>query len=309
MNYTAEDMTINTSTPTSTNISRAFAAAFFAAVALVCSSCDTNMVVGAIETQQGELLPGVVVTVQGTRFQAMSNAQGIYKVRHAGGPLVLHYFKTGYAPGILEPETSPDGRIEAATLRLWRLPVSHGVWLYDNYTYTRARPVEPERVTLTDGRITYGVTRPSDVSTDVEIPFIVIFGRLPTYNIALSRLDMVEAPLEDLENQTAIYWIPVQDIPISARPLDEPEGKLTHVRLFEPLKPGNYAVHWGALKEQSPLDSRAYLFNVLGDMPKDAPPDAEGESAKPQRDAEDDVVDFEDEPNEAPAGQAADENL
>jgi hypothetical protein len=250
------------------------------AVAVVSgTSCDNQLVEGAVETHKGERLPGVVVTVEGTRFQAMSNAQGVYKVRHDGSPLVLHYFKTGYAPGILEPIATEENRVQAEPLQLWRLPVSHGIWLYDDYHYTRARPAEPERVMLADGRITFGVSRPSDVNTDVEIPFIVIFGRLPTYNISLSELQRVEAPLEDLPDQTQIVWIRTRDIPVSARTLDKPDGKLLHVRLFEPLAPGNYAVHWGAFKEPSPLDPRAYLFNVLGDAPVEELPASEADSA------------------------------
>ena len=230
----------------------------------------------------------------------MSNAQGVYKVRHGGAPVVLHFFKTGYAPGILEPSVPEEGRIEAESIQLWRLPVSHGVWLYNDFNYTRARPVEPERVTLADQTITFGVRRPSDVETDVEIPFIVIYGRLPTYNINLTKLQKVEAPLEDLPDQTAAFWVPERDIPVSSRPLDNPEGRLIHVRLFEPLEAGNYAVHWGALKEPSPLDSRAYLFKVLGDEPDDesvADPSAETEGEPGA--AESEMVDFEDEPLES----------
>ncbi len=299
MNYTAEDMTINTSTPTSTTISRACFGLILAVAVLGGASCDNKVVEGSVESHKGERLPGVVVTVDGTRFQAMSNAQGVYKVRHGGPPVVLHFFKTGYAPGILELIVPEEGRIEAESIELWRLPVSHGVWLYDNFSYTRARPVEPERVVLADQTVTFGVRRPSDVETDVDIPFIVIYGRLPTYNISLTKLDEVEAPLEDLPDQTATFWVPQRDIPVSARPLDKPEGKLMHVRLFEPLEPGNYAVHWGALKELSPLDSRAYLFKKLGDEPEgkapEAPADVEGDSKA----AESEIVDFEDEPVEA----------
>jgi hypothetical protein len=232
----------------------------------------------------------------------MSNAQGVYKVRHGGPPVVLNYFKTGYAPAILEPDVPQEGRVDAEPIKLWRLPVSHGVWLYNDFTYTRARPVEPERVTLADGTGTFGVRRPSDVDTDVQIPFLVIYGRLPTYNISLTKLESVEAPLEDLPDQTATYWVPIREIPVSARPLDEPEERLVHVRLFEPLEPGHYALHWGALKEPSPLDSRAYLFNVVGDTPEAVPvetTDTEVTEDAPAP-AETDIVDFEDEPNEAP---------
>jgi len=298
MNYTAEDTIINTSTPISTTISRSLFAAMITVTVFGGTSCDTNMVVGAVETHQGERLPGVVVTVEGTRFQAMSNAQGVYKVRHDGSPVVLRYFKTGYAPGILEPTVTPEGRVEAEALPLWRLPVSHGVWLYDDFNYSRARPVEPDRVSLADQSVTFGVSRPSDVDTDVDIPFIVIFGRLPTYNISLSKLDMVEVPIENLDDQTEIVWIPVRDIPVSARPLDKPEGKLVHVRLFEPLEPGNYAVHWGALKEASPLDPRAYLFNVLGDVPDVDPLAAEDDPDDAEQ--SDDAVSTEDLPAENP---------
>lgn len=293
-------MTINTSTPISTTISRVCFGLILAVAVLGGASCDNKVVEGSVESHKGERLPGVVVTVDGTRFQAMSNAQGVYKVRHGGAPVVLHYFKTGYAPGILEPSVPQEGRVEAEPLQLWRLPVSHGVWLYDNFNYTRARPVEPERVTLANQTITFGVRRASDVETDVEIPFIVIYGRLPTYNISLSKLDQIEAPLEDLPDQTATFWVPVRDVPVSARPLDKPEGKLIHVRLFEPLEPGNYAVHWGALKEVSPLDSRAYLFKVLGDEPEGvAAPDDSAETEGDPKPNEADIVDFEDEPMEA----------
>lgn len=256
-----------------------FASALTAA-ALCGMSCDVNLVEGTVETQQGERLPGVVVKVDGTRFQAMTNAQGVYKVRYEGPPVVMRYSKTGYAPGVLETDIAVGGRVETGPVQLWRLPASHGVWLYNDFNYVRARPVEPDRVTFADGTVTYGVKRPSDVETEAEIPFIVIFGRLPTYNISLSKLMMQEAPIEGLEGQTEIVWIPVRDIPVSPRALDKPDERLVHVRLFEPLEPGPYAVHWGALKEASPIDARAYLFSVLGDMPEPAPTAAGEEPAE-----------------------------
>jgi hypothetical protein len=270
------------------------------------AGCDTQLVEGYVETQNGERLPGVVVTVEGTRFQAMSNARGEFRVRHNGEPLVLNYFKTGYAPAALESGGSPGRRYTAETVKLWRLPVSHGVWLNENFRYVRARPVEPESYTLTDGRSVHGIQRLSDVDTKAEIPFIVIFGRLPAYNIALSRLEIAEARVEDLPDQTQMIWTPIRDIPVSPRSLDQPEGRLIHVRMFEPLEPGHYAVHWGALRQPRAPDPRAYLFNVVGDAPlepveavpaegePETPADAEAEEEPPPDEEDEDI------PDEAP---------
>lgn len=287
MSCTAEDTTIITSMPISTNISRLFASLLLTVAVLGGAACDIQVIEGAVETQQGERLPGVVVTVEGTRFQAMTTAQGVYKVRHDGPPVVMRYYKTGYAPAIQEIEPPQSNRVEVPTVQMWRLPVSHGVWLYDNFVYTRARPVEPEPVTLADGRPAFGVKRPSEVDTKADIPFIVIFGRLPGYNISLSKLDMVEAPIPELEGQTEIVWVPVKDIPVSPRPLDEPEGRLIHVRLFEPLEPGSYAVHWGALREPSPIETRAYLLNVVGEATAEAPVAEETDEAESEVQTED----------------------
>ena len=45
-------------------------------------------------------------------------------------------------------------------------------------------------------------------------------------------------------------------------PVDEPERYLQQIRLAEPLEPGLYAVHWGALAGHKTSETRAFVFQI-----------------------------------------------
>ena len=241
-------------------------AATICALCTLATTCERCVIEGTVEDVQGQALPGVAVSVEGTEWQALTDAMGRYTVRYRPGPVVLDFLKNGYTPGRIELDAPTARVVQAAPAVLWRLPVGKGVYLYDRDRYTPAYPIEPEHYSLGALGTVHGVKRIGEVTTPNPAPTIIAHG-MPPYGMSLCRLKRAEVPVAIAEDQTQELplWIPAARLALTVTPIDEPEGLLLHLGLPHPLDPGAYALHWGALDGQDAREMRAFVFSVAED--------------------------------------------
>lgn len=255
----------------------------FALMAIgVLSACDrTALVRGTVLDVSGHGLPGVAVTLPGFEYQAVTNVLGRYSLRCAPGALELHFIKTGYTSGRLTVEAKGPGSVDVTTVYLWPLPEGKGVYFFENYRYSSTTRCEPKRYAVKGAGTVYG-TRiepdliwylPNDENGDARERPLIIAHKLPSYDIALTRLEEVDGmPVDDLTADaiteaaaakfTEKIWIPAENCSIIVAPVDEPERILLDVHPIDPLAPGVYAVHWGALDGFASTEPRAFLFQI-----------------------------------------------
>jgi len=232
------------------------------------SGCNAAVIEGTVVDIKGEPLPGVAVTIAGHNRQALTNALGVYKLTVNPGTYMFSFDKSGYTPGRFEIEVSTQKKITARTVTLWCLPPGNGVFLYDNYRYRATRAVERETFLAQDGRLLYGTIKfdpdhPDSISTKNNQPVLLCYN-MPRSGVFLHRLERSEIILEDSRTGTAVrIWLPVESLPAELLAIDEPEGLLQQVHFDHPLKPGVYAVNWGAFEGAAGNDPRMYIFSVL----------------------------------------------
>jgi hypothetical protein len=226
-------------------------------------SCERSAVEGTVVDAKGQALPGVAVTSARTAHQALTDAVGRYRLECRPGVVVLDFFKTGYAPGALELAVRDDGRVVAPAVTLRRLPPGAGVYLLEGHRYQALAAVLPERFMTGDGQAVYGTASWAEVSTADREPLIVCH-KMPVDSVRLARLEIIEAAAPDSRMASGAQeaWVSVESIPVTAPPIDEPEGLLHQLKPSGPLEPGSYAVHWGALEGDTTLESRIYPFSI-----------------------------------------------
>lgn len=239
--------------------------------------------VGTVQNVRGETLPGVAVTIKGTNFQATTNGLGEYRFPAVPGKHTITFAKTGYTQGVLELTVDQPRPITATTVSLWPLPESKGVYLFEDYRYTRADVITPAPWRRKrDSEIIFGFKRGIEASTTNPQPMIVCYNKAMPLEVKLSRLEQME--VEPDIGQTTLkaiqVWSRAEDIPVVSEAIDEPEQELRHLVLQNPLAPGAYAVHWGGLASgQASEEQRVFCFRVAD---PNAPPVEEAPTASPQ---------------------------
>lgn len=238
---------------------------------LLLLACQRPLIEGRVETVKGEALPGVAVTVDGADYAALTDALGQYRVPYAPGQVIVLFNKSGYAPGQLALDLPQATTLRAATVRLWPLPPTAGVYLLENFDYRPMTRDIPERVFLPDGETAFAVKRAPELTTQSTAPEILAY-RLPRYDARLTRLRQADAKLSAGAVETVPVWVPSGALGADLAPLDQPKGMLLRLRLDQPLEPGAYAVHWGALAGFSTLEERVFTFTIEAPPPPEPGP-------------------------------------
>lgn len=265
---------------------------------LTLTACDRTAIVrGSVAEVSGETLPGVAVTVIGQGIQTTTTGVGDYRFRCVPGELELAFEKTGYAPGRLTLTASP-GNTAATQVMLWPLPLSRGVFLFQDFHYRDTDRTEPKRYQTRELGLCYAVKKDITQKT-LETTPAIICHRMPSYDLHLHELQLVAASDPELEtpDYSQKVWAPVREVPFSTTPIDEPEQLLLEIKPSATLSPAAYAVHWGALSGYATTDSRVFLFRVVSPDEPETPPandePAQSEEAEPKAPAR--------APEEAPA--------
>lgn len=231
--------------------------------------CNVAVLEGTVVDIKGETLPGVAVQVNDDEATAVTDIHGHYRVGYNPGKVVVRFMKTGYTPGRLELEAGGHGSLTAATMSLWPLPQYYGVYLYEDFRYRDTMPLVPERWDTITQQVVYGTERWGGVETSNPDPLILCY-RMPANGLRLSQLDITEVTpkYEQAANITIEVWAPTRTIPVTPVMIDEVDGQLMKVGLPEPLAPGCYAVHWGALDgDTTSGETRMFLFHVAEHYP------------------------------------------
>jgi len=254
----------------------------FSMVLAATSGCSRNALSGVVMDVRGETLPGVAVAIKGTDFQAVTDGIGQYRLPAIAGKQVITFAKTGYTQGVLELVIDQPRPVAATTVSLWPLPDAKGVYLFEDYRYTRAdvlTPVPWRR--KRDSVIVYGVKRDISVTTNNSQPMIVCHNKAIPLDVKLTRLEQIEVE-PDIGQSTEKgirVWCPVEggDCPVTSEAIDEPTQELRHLVLQGPLPPGAYAVHWGGLSGgKASEEQRIFCFRIND---PNAPPPTEAPAA------------------------------
>ena len=253
------------------------------ALALALAACDrTAIVQGTVTDVSGEMLPGVAVTILGQELQDTTAGVGTYRMRCVPGALELAFEKTGYTPGRLLI-TAGSGTTQAEPVMLWPLPTSRGVFLFREFRYQDTDRTEPKRYQTRELGLTFGLKK--DITqTTLDTNPVIICHRMPTYDVHIHVLQLVEASDPELEtpDYSQKVWAPVSEVPFASAPIDQPDQLLVELRPGASLEPGAYAVDWGALDGYTSTDSRVFLFRVISpDEPAPEPEPAPEEPAQP----------------------------
>lgn len=244
------------------------------------AACNRGTISGKVANIQGEALPGVAVQVEGTNYQALTDALGEYRVPYVPGNIVLHFMKTGYTPGTLEISSDARRTIEAQTVSLWELPLDKGVYLYENFRYQETTKVVPEEFLSADGTKVYATRRWPEVETTATAPLILCY-KMSDWNVRFCRMQLTELndPLPGGGFEEAQVLARSKTIPARLLAIDEPEGLLRQLELPGTLEPGTYAVHWGALDGASDSDPRIFMFTIA-DYELTLPPEDDGQDSE-----------------------------
>lgn len=251
---------------------------------------------GQVTDVSGQTLPGVVVRVTGTEFEALTTGVGRYSLGATTGKMQLEFYKTGYTSAHLEVVVESLGRTELPAVSLWPLPISEGVYFCKNYSYSQTNHPRPNRYKVKDIGNVWG----TPVSPDLVIPWVdaesdpkanppcVIGHKVPAYDARMHRMQRVHAALIQTAGKGSVetipegemqypeeIWIPEKPVTLHSYVLDDPEKLLVELRAASPLEPGVYAIHWGALEGYDSVDPRIFIFELR--MPKDENEGEEGE--------------------------------
>ncbi len=286
------------------------------AVVLLLGACTPGATLrGKVSDTSGEALPGVAVCVVGGGESVITNALGVYSLPAAPGKARIRFEKTGYAPGELEVDAPARGRVEVLETRLWNLPPSDGLFLFSGHRYTETDHTRPNQYSVENTGPMAGTPvtpkvaapAPSGGGADGAAAVRLIAHRLPPHDARLARLRQANALLPGQMSAvpsttadgsmpppayTERVWVADTGIPITTRSIDEPDRLLMEIIPAEPLSPGAYAVHWGAMDGLKSLEPRVFMF-VVSDpgIPEEAPgaapaPEGADEPEKKKDDAE-----------------------
>jgi len=266
------------------------------------AACNRSLISGKVVNIKGEALPGVAVQVEGARYQALTDGLGQYRIPYVPGEVVLHFMKTGYTPGTLVLSASSPREIEAQAVSLWELPLDKGVYLYEDYRYHETTKVAPEQFLSKERRAVYATRRWPEVETMATTPLLLCY-KMPDWDVRFCRMEMKElyVPLPGGGLEEAQVLAQIKTIPVRLLAIDQPDRLLYQLELSEPLKPGTYAVHWGALDGATENDPRIFMFSVV-DYTLTAPSEkpAEGQEKEAAQKSE---------PVETPPSQESNENI
>lgn len=229
---------------------------------LVMAGCTQGQLTGVVRNIEGEELPGVSIQVPGTDISAVSNALGEYTLSVEPGEHELIFAKTGYTISSLSVRKNEVGNSPVPDVMLWNLPPQKSVYLYHDTQYTETTRVTPQRFYMQDGTIDYGVRSDPDTETPFNVPQI-LFYRTPRYDVRLSRLHEEIAKLTNDDSQTFPVWTAAGTVGVNLQPVEPADPTLLKLDLDQPLQPGRYAIHWGALEGYDTIDARIYMFEVL----------------------------------------------
>ena len=224
-------------------------------------SCEQGIVEGRVTNEQDETLPGVVVSIRGTEHQTMTTALGQYRMLAPPGPLTLDFIKTGYTPGQSGISVEPGRVGQVSPVTLWQLPQAAGVYLVEGAVFHETVRATPRRFSLENGDIVYATRREVAVVTQSAQPMIVAY-RAPRYDARLVRLRQEQATLGIGEANRFPVWTAAGSRSVEMVALDEAQQVLLRVVLNEPLEPGAYALHWGALEGYGAIEKQIFMFKV-----------------------------------------------
>jgi len=251
---------------------------------------DQGRPVPAVVDVKGDALPGVAVAVKGTEHQAVTDALGQYRLRCRPGDITLAFIKTDYTPGRLELEVDEPRTVEPAAVTLWPLPPYKGVYLFKDFRYRQTTKTEPKPYKNEDGTPLFGTKVAPEVRTTRPEPLLIGY-KLPSYDVRLARLrDQEASPLGTAGQGDNAFresiWAPAGAIGVMANPIDEVDRLLLQFQPAEPLEPGVYALHYGALNGYTSTDPFIYLFRVAAPgAPEGEAPEGEGASEEGETNA------------------------
>ena len=243
------------------------------ALAALCG-CEPSLVVsGRVVDVSGQALPGAAVSASSAAGQAVTGGVGSFRLRCAPGPARIDVVKTGYTPGHLEIDPAGLRAVQVTDVLLWPLPTAKGVFLFENYRYREMARVKPSRDLDKNAGPIFAVKQFTEVTTEETQP-LIICHKLPSYDVALYRMEQIEAALPQRSARrgradggdyayTLTVWAPVDAVGVFAVPIDEPGRLLLELRLSAPLAPGVYAMHWGALDGHTSTSPSVFLFQVV----------------------------------------------
>ena len=231
-------------------------------------ACNRAQLVGDAEIRgsvvdiRGEPIPGVVVSLSDPLTQCLTDGLGEYSLRTEPGRVVLHFMKTGYTSGTMEIEDTGSGTVLARPLSLWCLPQTSGLFLFEDFNYRRAAALKPRPYLDSKNQVIYGVGKlTGTIETQATQPLLLCY-KMPSYDAKLCSLAAIEAATPESPTLKEKVWVFGESVPLAMAPVDEPQRLLWEVRLMEPLKPGVYAIHWGALDGFTTTDERIFVFAV-----------------------------------------------
>lgn len=272
-----------------------FLIAFVGAVSIFFSACSENAIIrGVVKDAAGETLPGVSVILEEQNREDLSNANGRYSLRAERGNGTLHFYKTGYSSVHLKLDALLFGVNEMPEVRLTSLPAEEGVFFQQNFRYQALEHPRINRYTTASGEPVFGTPVQPGLTLPWKDPGEEPQGNPPVFfaykvqpynallhqlrSIALKQGEAVKDKKESKENgnQDTIL-VADKAIPLISRILDEEEGQTVELHPGEPLEPGIYAFHWGALSGYDSLDPRAFLFAIAEKLVEEG---IEGESVE-----------------------------
>jgi len=245
---------------------------------LLCG-CDRAVISGTVTDIQGLPLPGVAVIANTGNAQTLTDALGRYTLSAPRNVAGIRLIKDGYTSGYLELQSGQSGSFAVRTVALWHLPPGAGVYLVEDYLFRATTPGEPKPYATDKGPV-YAVHVVAPIEKTTQTKPLIICHKMPAYDVRLARLRNVQVTGPDGGFDV---WAAETNSPVEAVPIDEPERYLVEIRLAEPLTPGTYALHWGALDGRTSTESRTFLF-VVEDPNKPseaAPPEARPAPEKP----------------------------
>ena len=114
---------------------------------------------------------------------------------------------------------------------------------------------------MSEGGMAHATRRDPKLTTHDSAPVIVCY-KTPRYNVRLSRMRRADAKLGPGDSHLFEVWTAGGTLRADLSPLDQPEGLLLKLRIDQPLEPGVYAVHWGALEGYTTIETIVFMFRV-----------------------------------------------
>lgn len=258
--------------------------AVLALATILAASCGQVTIEGQVVNPQGEALPGVVVQKGRGGSQDLTDVRGRYRLRLEPGANRLSYSKSGYTVAERDLNVPNARSMPVEDTTLWPLPLQPGVFLVENHRYRETQRFVPSRFYLADETVALGIEAEPRARITDPIPFILCY-RTPRYDARLSRLVEAQASRPRSTSETFPVWVAGGTLAVSLKPIDQPNADLLRVAIDQPLEPGVYAVHWGALEGYNTLDNHLYVFELLPppeDLPQpDVPPGAPESEEEP----------------------------